>query len=450
MAEDITGMQVIYSLFNSVIYKEYKLNSTYFGYYIYQNMFLNENSLCKKLLSIIDSSDYENITDDSILLALIQDGKTTDEATDILKRINSAKLFNKDDIARYKKHFKDCCCKGYMEKYRFLYDDPSEWMNVMQDFNYLSDHSDKLWYKVFSELDFDSLNQELNQKGVKSTFDFINNSYPTGQYPLGQIVAVCAAPSTGKSLFLQQEAVTMCQQGVNVHYIALGDLTEARIAVRMVALALNVPLAEVTRNLNFYSDKVAQMFRDHLRITVVPSSEIHIDEYIEFALGYLKDCDVLMIDYDANFAPDTDQMYTQGRTVYDKLTKISQTNKLVFIATQPKQCYYKEEHMPMDAPGESSGKMQVVDMLINIGRNPNSKVRMGYFEVPKNRNGEPNASEPWIACNDGSFFICDEMLYMKYYHEQNKKMSFSRKELEMEMEISQLDKVDMMTATLKG
>lgn len=448
--EDISQLATIYSLFNKVIFKEYRLNRDYFHKYINITPFLRENSLVTRLIDIIDNYEYEDITDDTLNLVLLQDKKTFDEIKDIVSKINSAKDFNKEDLSRYKDHFKDCCCKGYIDSIKSLQAYPSKYMEELTKFNYLSDHSDKLFYKVFSELDFASLDEELNQSGVKSTFDFINESYANGMYPYGQIVLVCAAPSTGKSLFLEQEAVTFCQQGVNTHMIVMGDLNEARLAVRLVSLALNIPLSEVTRNLKYYSDKVGQMFRDHLRITVVPSSVVNIDEYIEFALGYLKDCQVLMIDYDKNFAPETDNMYEQGRSLYDRLTKLSQQGKLVFVASQPKIQYYKEEHLGMDAPAESSGKMQVVDMQIHIGRNPNSKLRMGYFDIPKNRNGEPNASAAWIGCNDGSFFIVDEMLYMKYYKEQNKKLQFSRFELEAQMEINELDKQDNMTATFES
>lgn len=446
---ELEGLSVIYSLFNQVINKEYKLNAEYFRMYVRQRDFLKNNSLCQRLLEILDDYEWENLTDESCSLALIKDGKSPDEIASILDKIRNARAFNEIDLKQYKDYFKDCCVTGYVNKYRYLEDSPSEYMKAMQEFMYLGDHSDKLWYKVFSELDFKALDEELTADGVKSTFDFINDSFPIGMYPFGQIVMVCAAPSTGKSLFLQQEAVTMCQQGVNVHYIALGDLTEARIANRMVSLALNIPLSEVARNLSYYAEKVAPMFRDHLRITVVPSAEIHIDEYVEFALGYLKDCQVLMIDYDSNFAADTDQMYSQGRSVYDKLTKITQKGKLVFIASQPKQAMYRWEHLPMDAPAESGGKMQVVDMQIHIGRNPDSKVRMGYFDVPKNRNGEPNASEPWISCNDGSFFIVEPMLYTKYSKETDRRIQFSRNDLQLEMDMLEVDKYDNMTSTIK-
>lgn len=62
---------------------------------------------------------------------------------------------------------------------------------------------------------------------------------------------------------------------------------------------------------------------------------------------------------------------------------------------------------------ESSRKQQICDTIITLGKNPNSKVRMGIMNLCKNRRGSLDSCK-YIGTDEGQFYACSDMLYAKY------------------------------------
>ena len=231
-------------------------------------------------------------------------------------------------------------------------DNPVKYVEMLKQFDYRSNYSDTLVAKNFSELDITDLVGRYSAEGYKSRYQFINDSFTCGGYIPGQLVIVCAPPQCGKSLFLQSEAVNFIQQGKRVHYLTLGDLNELDMAIRMMCQishkSQRAVESDIIGNFELYKD----LFKDYLTLTVVPSGTVSARKYVDWMRQRVDEYDVLMIDYDSNFAVDEDRsMYERGGDVYDTLTELVRAGKLVFVASQPKQSYFGEEFLPYESVG---------------------------------------------------------------------------------------------------
>lgn len=425
---------LLYGMFNEFVFPEAKMNIDKLKLYYKQDAYSANNSLIQRLLRVIDTYKFEDITEGSLRLELTNDGKTVDECNNIIKAIKDYKSYSKGQVNGFREGLKQLCYSAYITNLNQKYaGDPVGFVEASKKFEYLSNYSDTMIIKDFGDLNIVDIVQDYCGEGYKSSFDFVNDSYPIGGYVPGQIVAVCGAPGNGKSLFLQNEAVNFIKNGHKVHYLALGDLNELDFVIRMTAMYLNVPMREVTLNIIPYYEQVKSVFKDKLFLTVVPSGTVRVTDYVDYIKRRSDEFDILMIDYDSNFARDPNlSMYDLYGDTYDKLTELSRMRKLVFVACQPKQCYWRDEVLPLEALGESSRKQHIIDMMIGIGKNPNSRIRMGKFSIPKNRRGTPGVIKPWIASSEGKFYSCSEMLYAKYRSNTSYKYSPSWNVLQME------------------
>lgn len=101
--------------------------------------------------------------------------------------------------------------------------------------------------------------------------------------------------------------------------------------------------------------------------------------------------DVIIVDYDGNLKQPADSMYESGGIIYDQAKNLAQINhSVVFMASQPKQSFWRNELIPIEACAESSKKQMVMDMLITIGRPEGVNTGIRKIYVPKNRRGKEN------------------------------------------------------------
>ena len=101
--------------------------------------------------------------------------------------------------------------------------------------------------------------------------------------------------------------------------------------------------------------------------------------------------DVIIVDYDGNLKQPADSMYESGGIIYDQAKNLAQINhSVVFMASQPKQSFWRNELIPIEACAESSKKQMVIDMLITIGRPEGVNTGIRKIYVPKNRRGKEN------------------------------------------------------------
>jgi KaiC/GvpD/RAD55 family RecA-like ATPase len=412
---EFNKLTLIYGLFNQYVFSEAKMNFRYLKMYFTQDPMSRSNSLIHRLLLLIEKYNFTDITEATLISTLQEDGKSDEEIRSILNKIVEYKRYTKEQAVIFRDNLRKLCYSAYIQdvKNRNEYD-VVNYVESIKKFDYRSNYSDTLMAKSFSQLDITDLVDRYSTEGYKSRYDFINKSFAPGGYIPGQIVQVVAAPAVGKSLFLMGEAVNFIEQGRRVHYLTLGDLNELDIAIRMICMISKTPKRIVESDILGYYNIYKSKFEDLLSITVVPSGYVRVTEYVDWIKSRADEYDILMVDYDSNFRSDPSlNMYDQGGDTYDALSQLSRMGKLVFVASQPKLAYFRAEKLPMEAAGESSRKQHISDMIITIGKNQESSMRMGYMCIVKSRRGD-TAEQPWIGTNEGLFYPCSKMLYAKY------------------------------------
>lgn len=446
---EFNNTTLLYGLFNQYVFSEVKMNLRYLKMYYKDKYILDNNTLVTRLLDLIEKYNYKDLTESRFMLTLQQDNRTVDEAQMIYKKIREYQGYNKEQAGVFTENLRDICYSAFTNRMQKQYgDNPVKYVEMLKQFDYRSNYSDTLIAKNFSELDITDLVGRYSAEGYKSRYQFINDSFTCGGYIPGQLVIVSAAPQVGKSLFLQSEAVNFIQQGKRVHYLTLGDLNELDMAIRMMCQishkSQRAVESDIIGNFELYKD----LFKDYLTLTVVPSGTVSARKYVDWMKQRADEYDVLMIDYDSNFAQDEDKsMYERGGDAYDTITELVRLGKLVFVASQPKQSYFGEEFLPYEAIGESSRKVHIADMIITLGRRWEAGMRMGMMNIAKNRRGENNWAY-YIGTNEGLFYCCSDVLYSKYRSNSTQRRLFSYDELQT-MDIIDSSIGDIMDPTLK-
>lgn len=406
-------LKIVYGFFNQYLFSEVKMNIDMVKSYFTKDPLTQRNTLLQSLLNIIANNDFKNITESTFRIALEEDRKTPQEIEEIISQIITCKHYTKEQIIPFRDHLKKMCYSAKIADASYHYsDDPVKYVESIKGIDYKSNYADLMSIKKLGEVDITDIYTEFNQDGLKSAYNVINNSYPLGFIPSKQVIMVVGAPGTGKSAFLMSEANAFINQGAECHYLAMGDLNEMDFFIRMSAMRFQDSLDNVTLNIMKYKDQLVAEIGDKLLLTIVSSGKITSNQYVDYMMSNAPGAKVYFADYDSNFLKDEDaSMYDIGGVVYDNLTELSRSGKLVYAASQPKQYFWDHELLPLEAAGESSRKQHIVDMIITLGRSPNSATRCGYINVPKNRRGKVGMNTPYIADYTGKLFECSNLLY---------------------------------------
>lgn len=254
-------------------------------------------------------------------------------------------------------------------------------------------NSDTFQEMNFSEIDINDVLEDLGTS-LKSSFQEINDSSPIGGYISGQVVMVLGPPSSGKTLFMMNEAVEACKQGKKVLYVAIGDLKRFDFITRICGMVMKVPMTTVAVGIKHWFKETVETYPylENLKIQFL-SPDVYTagDWYkINKNKGYLDDVNVYFIDYDTNFASAKDSMYAKGDEVYTMAYRLSQApNTFVFMGSQPKIHHWNAESLGLESASESSRKQQIIDYMITISKDQtvNGRNHVGTIRVPKNRRG---------------------------------------------------------------
>jgi hypothetical protein len=412
-------LNLLLGCFNQNVFSDAKMNIDLIRVFYAQDPYSKNNSLINKLLHIIDHYKFQDITEALFISTFQSDGKTDAEIADLIGRIKEYKTYTKDQSKVFRDDLKEICYQGYINRAKYKFpEDPVGFAEEIKKFNYKTNVSNNLSVKLFNELDITDLAQMYSGEGYKSSFKFINDSFTCGGYIPGQIVGIVSPPGNGKSLFVQNEVVNFIKQGKRVHLMILGDLNELDVATRLTCMMAKRPKRVIESDIVTYFSMYKDKFSDLLSITIVPSGVVTGQEYIDWMLDRIDEYDVLVIDYDSNFKKsETSSMYDIYGDLYDLFTQLSRHQKLIFVCSQPKICYYNAEEIPMDGIGESSRKQHILDMIITIGRRQESKMRMGKMQIVKSRRGDLNQAL-WIGTSEGLFYECSKVLYARYRSQQ--------------------------------
>ena len=268
---------------------------------------------------------------------------------------------------------------------------------------------------ISSAFDIDEVSALLSPtSSIKSSMKFINESSPNnGLFP-NELVTVSAAPGTGKTQYLFTEALNFTKQGKKVLYIAIGDMVNYFITIRLLCMYYRISPREVYMDLKSYLSKFREEkdLADRFKFVCLDSGKITASEVFNF-LSLMKDSyDVWMVDYDGNFAPESDNLYREGGVSYDLAINVCRNyNKLGFIASQPKIQYWTNEALGKECLAESSRKQQITDTIVTFGIRTDSANRCGYAQLVKRRNGSLAHKIPWAAADSGQIIQIDPDMY---------------------------------------
>ena len=407
----MNNLEVIYYLFNKKLFNESKKNIDYFLGFLEKKGY-KQDSIEVKLSNIIKDSLYQDLTDELFMTKL--------DLNEPDRKILRSKLDKSDDtkskdLESFRNYFESSCLS-------YILHVASEIKDPIKSYKYIMDNE---YAKVFSEkidsitlkdiLDQAGEDEEalLNKSGITSNIPTVNESYNIGELPAGQLITICGRPASGKSLFLMNEAhniIKNCKK--KVHYTALGDLNKEDFIQRLSCISLGIPFEDILLDHKNNYRKCAEIFKDNLEVSILPSKFITPDEYIIYAMSRIDDFDVFIIDYDSNFLTQNHgNLYLSGGEVYDTLTKLTNEKKTVYIASQPHKAYWNEESIPMEGVGESSRKQHISDVIITLGKKPGfSKKPCGILSVVKNRRGK-ECQVHYIVDENGGIRQIEESTY---------------------------------------
>lgn len=268
--------------------------------------------------------------------------------------------------------------------------------------------------KFFDLIDLSSANIDAileeeaisDEAKIPSKHAIVAESSAFGTYVKGWIVGVNAPPGVGKTMFMLGEVCEFMKKGINVVWVALGDMTRSDFLIRCASIIKQQDFFEVTTNPKKYiDDEVRECFR-HLRLIIEPSDTVTATDVVNNLLSIDPsefDYDVFVIDYDDNLKPEMEMMYEQGGHAYGAFTQVSRQkdhHRLGFIASQVKQHLWEVEVLPENCSAGSSKKQAVIDMQINLNRNSECN-QIGTINVPKQRRGRLAKSKYQLAVNGG-------------------------------------------------
>ena len=286
------------------------------------------------------------------------------------------------------------------------------------------------------ELDIDKVIREEQGDGstLPSSFKLIEDIMPGRGHIRGSVICVCGSPGTGKSLFLMNEAVTLCKAGYKGLYVALGDLMRSDLISRFSSIIGERPLGETFVNLYENWTPEVKGILNNLKIVVESAGSIDVDslaDLIEARVQEEENIDFIMVDYDSNFQKLKDNMYEEGDIIYNKMSSLARPTdskfRVVFIASQPKQMFWNKEIIPMEAAAESARKQAIIDVMITLGKSVGAHVKCGMINVPKNRRGKADVLSPYMILEHGRITEISEEKYttLKVYSSADAKEKWS-------------------------
>ena len=247
-----------------------------------------------------------------------------------------------------------------------------------------------------SEVREESLGSVDSPLLIKFFIDPVNWLMQYKAIPPGTINMIVAPPGRGKTTVAINQGLCAAQQGFNTLHIFLGDMKRFDGLLRYLSCLSGVPTSKLVE---LDDNKLSALVKKYnmsgilgnIFILSHAADEVNPSQLIEEVIQLQRDNKVhfhqIIIDYDENFATDSDSMYESGGNVYNKIALFAVLNKsVIFVLCQPKPAYWNHEIIPLEASAESSKKQKIVDLMLTIGR-PSKDSNIGTLNIAKNRRG---------------------------------------------------------------
>lgn len=234
----------------------------------------------------------------------------------------------------------------------------------------------------------------------------------------GEITIWCAGSGVGKSLFLQNSALNLAKQGLNVVYISL-ELSEGLTAMRMDSMLTDVGTREIFRNLDAVEIKVKQAQRKagDLYVKQIPQGSTcnDIKVYLKnYEIETQKRPDVLIVDYLDLVFPNNKKinpsdLFVKDKFVTEEMRGLAVERRMVCItASQLNRSATQEQEHDHSMIAGGISKIQTADNVISIFASAAMKER-GQYQVQflKTRSSSGVGSKVYLGFDPNTLKIFD-------------------------------------------
>jgi replicative DNA helicase len=208
------------------------------------------------------------------------------------------------------------------------------------------------------------------------------------------VVAVSAQLGVGKSLFLNNLAVNMTKDGLNILYLSL-EMDALDISKRIDRILLGLNDEDYFNNMELVEKKTQEFKKEnpkHGKLFIrgyTPRSvtSSHIRSLLEAYKLNEVPIDVVLVDYLTLMRPNKDRgrddnMYQRGKDIAEELEAIAKDEKcLIFTALQVKGEAYGKHKQGAELVAESLAIPQVIDTVINMVEALDEENEEKYFII---------------------------------------------------------------------
>ncbi len=234
----------------------------------------------------------------------------------------------------------------------------------------------------------------------------------------GEITIWCAGSGVGKSLFLQNQALNLVKQGLNVIYISL-ELSEELTSMRMDSMLTEVGTRDIFRNLDTVELKVAAAGRKSgdLYIRQIPQGSTCNDLKVylkNYEIERQKKPDVLVVDYLDLLFPNNKKinpsdLFIKDKFVAEELRGLGvERGMIVLTASQLNRSSVTEQEHDHSMIAGGISKIQTADNVISIFASAAMKERGQYqIQFLKTRSSSGVGSKVYLGFDPNTLRIFD-------------------------------------------
>jgi replicative DNA helicase len=234
----------------------------------------------------------------------------------------------------------------------------------------------------------------------------------------GEITIWCAGSGVGKSLFLQNQALNLVRQGLNVVYISL-ELSEELTSMRMDSMLTEVGTRDIFRNLDTVELKVVAAGRKSgdLYIRQIPqgSTTNDLKVYLKnYEIERQRRPDVLIVDYLDLLFPNNKKinpsdLFIKDKFVAEELRGLGvERGMIVITASQLNRSSVTEQEHDHSMIAGGISKIQTADNVISIFASAAMKERGQYqIQFLKTRSSSGVGSKVYLGFDPNTLRIFD-------------------------------------------
>jgi KaiC/GvpD/RAD55 family RecA-like ATPase len=234
----------------------------------------------------------------------------------------------------------------------------------------------------------------------------------------GEITIWVAGSGVGKSLFLQNQALNLVKQGLNVVYISL-ELSEGLTSMRMDSMLTEFGTRDIFRNLDAVEIKVKQSQRKSgdLYVKQIPQGSTcnDIKVYLKnYEIERQRRPDVLIVDYLDLVFPNNKKinpsdLFIKDKFVTEEMRGIGVEYKMIVLtASQLNRSAIQEQEHDHSMIAGGISKIQTADNVISIFASTAMKER-GQYQVQflKTRSSSGVGSKVYLGFDPNTLRIFD-------------------------------------------